>query len=55
MKIIFLLCLIFKSKNISKCNQNITNSYGINGLLTPKNEFMVLCPSIRSTCCPSYE
>lgn len=38
-----------------QCKKELAESYGIMSLSTPAREKMILCPSVKLTCCPVYE
>ena len=52
---IFLLFFMLTIVRNQKCDRKILESYGIVSLLSPSKEKLVFCPSIRASCCPSYE
>lgn len=58
MKIITLYCfclVVMIQKTTSKCKKALIESYGIMSYDEPLNESLGFCPTLKSTCCPSYE
>lgn len=37
------------------CKKPLTESYGIFSYTSPAREKLILCPSVKATCCPAYE
>lgn len=38
-----------------RCDSKLTETYGIMSLLEPSKDNIVFCPTIKASCCPSYE
>lgn len=37
------------------CNKKLVESYGLTSYSTPAREKLLLCPSVKLSCCPAYE
>ena len=37
------------------CKKTLTESYGIFSYTSPAREKLILCPSVKATCCPAYQ
>lgn len=51
----FLLAFGSANSYSHQCKKSLVESYSINSYAFPSREHLILCPSVKATCCPAYE